>query len=43
MNPKDFLYGRKGPWPQPCPDHPYDESPAVIHLPLIEWIDCGYV
>lgn len=39
MDPKDFLYGRKGPWPQPCPDHPYDESPAVIHLPLIEWID----
>ena len=39
MNPKDFLYGRKGPWPQPCPDHPYDESPGVIHLPLIEWID----
>jgi hypothetical protein len=39
MNPKDFLYGRKGPWPQPCPDHPYDESPGVIHLPLGEWFD----
>lgn len=39
MNPKDFLYGRKGPWPQPCPDHPYDEAPGVIHLPLSEWID----
>ena len=39
MNPKDFLYGRKGPWPQPCPDHPYDESPGVIHLPLGEWAD----
>jgi len=39
MDPKDFLYGRKGPWPQPCPDHPYDESPGVIHLPLKEWID----
>lgn len=39
MNPKDFLYGRKGPWPQPCPDHPYDESPGVIHLPLGEWVD----
>lgn len=39
MNPKDFLYGRKGPWPQPCPDHPYDESPGVIHLPLNEWFD----
>lgn len=39
MNPKDFLHGRKGPWPQPCPDHPYDESPGVIHLPLSEWVD----
>ncbi|WP_408099195.1 hypothetical protein ACJVC5_09810 [Peredibacter sp. HCB2-198] len=39
MEPKDFLYGRKGPWPQPCPDHPYDESPGVIHLPLGEWVD----
>lgn len=39
MKPKDFLYGRKGPWPQPCPDHPYGESPGVIHLPLGEWID----
>lgn len=39
MNPKDYLYGRKGPWPQPCPDHPCHESPAVIHLPLDEQID----
>ncbi len=39
MDPKNFLYGRKGPWPQPCPDHPYDESPGVIHLPWGEWID----
>lgn len=39
MNPKDYLYGRKGPWPQPCPDHPYGEAPAVIHLPLEEWVD----
>lgn len=39
MNPKNYLYGRKGPWPQPCPDHPYDESPNVIHLPVKEWFD----
>lgn len=39
MNPKDFLYGRKGPWPQPCPDHPYGEAAGVIHLPLGEWVD----
>lgn len=39
MDPKNFLYGRKGPWPQPCPDHPYDESPGVVHLPIGEWVD----
>ena len=39
MKPEHYLYGRKGPWPQPCPDHPYDESPGVIHLPLSEWVD----
>lgn len=38
-DPKNYLYGRKGPWPQPCPDHPYGESPGVIHLPWQEWID----
>lgn len=36
---EDFLYNRKGPWPQPSPVHPWGESPAVIHLPLIENID----
>ncbi len=35
----DYLYGRKGPWPQPCPVHPFGESPAVLHLPLGEWAD----
>lgn len=39
MKPSDYLYGRKGPWPQPCPDHPYGESPGVIHLPFMEWLD----
>jgi hypothetical protein len=36
---KDFLYERKGPWPQPSPTHPWGESPAVIHVPLGERID----
>lgn len=35
----DYLYGRKGPWPQPCPDHPYGEAPAVLKVPLQEWAD----
>lgn len=35
----DYLYGRKGPWPQPCPDHPYGEAPAVLRIPIGEWID----
>lgn len=38
-SPKDFLYGRKGPWPQPSPDHPFGESPAVLRVPLIEVLD----
>ncbi|MBN4050356.1 hypothetical protein JYT28_01220, partial [Desulfobulbus sp. AH-315-M07] len=33
---KDFLYERKGPWPQPSPDHPLGEAPAVLHLPKQE-------
>lgn len=37
--PKDFLYDRKGPWPQPCPAHPFGEAPAVLHLPFSEKID----
>jgi hypothetical protein len=37
--PKDFLYNRKGPWPQPCPAHPFGESPAVLHLPWQETLD----
>ncbi|PIK16183.1 hypothetical protein [Halobacteriovorax sp. JY17] len=37
--PKDFLYGRKGPWPQPSPDHPFGESPAVLKIPLREILD----
>lgn len=32
----DFLYKRKGPWPQPSPDHPMGQAPAVIHVPGIE-------
>jgi hypothetical protein len=36
---KDFLYQRKGPWPQPSPEHPLGEAPAVIHLPLKEWFE----
>ena len=37
--PKDFLYERKGPWPQPCPEHPFGEAAGVIHLPLSEAFD----
>lgn len=38
-SPNDFMYSRKGPWPQPCPIHPWGESPAVIHIPLRETLD----
>ncbi len=33
---KEFLYERKGPWPQPSPEHPLGDAPAVIHLPKQE-------
>ncbi|BDD03204.1 hypothetical protein [Aureibacter tunicatorum] len=31
-----YLYERKGPWPQPSPEHPLGEAPAVLHLPKKE-------
>ena len=37
--PKDFLYNRLGPWPQPCPAHPFGEAAGVIHVPCSETID----
>ena len=36
---KNFLYGRKGPWPQPSPTEPLGTSPAVLHLPWQETVD----
>ncbi len=38
-SPDDFYLGRKGPWPQPSPVHPWGESPAVLKLPLRETLD----
>ena len=36
---KDFLYHRKGPWPQPCPEHPFGEAPSVVHIPFKQALD----
>lgn len=33
---KDFLYKRKGPWPQPQPSHPFGFAPGVVHIPKDE-------
>lgn len=45
LNPKDFLYNRSGPWPQPSANHPIGEVPGVLHLPFIEtfhwWLKVG--
>lgn len=35
---KEYLYQRKGPWPQPSPSHPLGEAPAVIHIPKTEYL-----
>ena len=34
--PDQFLYGRKGPWPQPSPTHPLKEAAEVLNIPPIE-------
>jgi hypothetical protein len=35
----DFMFGRKGPWPQPSPSHPLGQAPAVVHLPFADQVD----
>ena len=39
FKPDDFLYNRQGPWPQPCPEHPFTEAAGVIHIPQDEVVD----
>lgn len=29
----DYLYERRGPWPQPQPSHPFGFAPGVVHVP----------
>lgn len=36
LSPDEFLYGRKGPWPQPSPAHPLKEAAEVLNVPLVE-------
>jgi hypothetical protein len=36
LPPDQFLYGRKGPWPQPSPAHPLKEAAEVLNIPLAE-------
>ncbi len=36
MDKPQYLYDRKGPWPQPNPAHPFGEAPAVVHIPKKE-------
>lgn len=36
LTPDQFLYGRKGPWPQPSPSHPLIEALEVLTIPPIE-------
>lgn len=32
----DYLYERRGPWPQPQPAHPFGFAPGVVHIPKNE-------
>jgi hypothetical protein len=36
LTPDQFLYGRRGPWPQPSPSHPLLEAYEVLTVPPIE-------
>jgi hypothetical protein len=36
LPPDQFLYGRRGPWPQPSPSHPLKEAAEVLNVPQIE-------
>lgn len=36
LTPDQFLYGRKGPWPQPSPSHPLIEAMEVLNIPPVE-------
>jgi hypothetical protein len=36
LTPDQFLYQRKGPWPQPSPTHPLQEAAEVLNIPPIE-------
>jgi hypothetical protein len=45
LDPSEFLYDRRGPWPQPSPNHPFGEAPGVLHIPFKEqlhwWLKVG--
>lgn len=34
----DYLYERRGPWPQPQPAHPFGFAPGVTHVPTNEML-----
>lgn len=36
LPPDQFLYGRKGPWPQPAPAYPMARPPEVLNIPTPE-------
>jgi len=36
LGPDQFLYARKGPWPQPSPSHPLIEAFEVLAIPPLE-------
>ena len=31
-----FLYQRKGPWPQPSPSYPMENAPEILNTPPVE-------
>ena len=37
LPPDQFLYERKGPWPQPAPAYPMERPPEVLNIPTSEY------
>jgi hypothetical protein len=38
LPPDQFLYERKGPWPQPAPAYPMTRPPEVLNIPTPEYV-----
>ncbi len=38
LPPDQFLYERRGPWPQPSPSYPLENAPEILNIPPVETV-----